>query len=138
MIPTLLLLLAGVNPIMAGACRCCLAPSLDRCCTLHDQEPLKEARSRATSPLAIVPPTQRTLWDLRCLFPSGIHRFADQKRRVRSRPRPEFLYAPAIHLGDVEVAFLIDAESVHAPEASREIAPHAPGIKEVPFQIVFQ
>ena len=44
----------------------------------------------------------------------------------------------AVHFRDVEIAFLIDAEAVDAPEAPGEIAPRSPGIQKMAVQIVLQ
>src|ERR1035438_9332281 len=72
------------------------------------------------------------------LLPGRVHRFADQERRLRTGPGPEFLHAPAVHFGDVEVTFLIHTEAVDTPEAAREIAPDAPGIEEVAVEVVLE
>src|SRR5260221_14400711 len=74
----------------------------------------------------------------RVLLPRRINRFADQERRVSPRPRPEFLYTAAVYFGDIEIAFLIDAEAMHAPECASSVAPDAPRIQEVSLQIVLQ
>src|SRR6266567_9375152 len=75
---------------------------------------------------------------LRALLPCGIDLLAHQEVRVHALTRREFLHAAGIHFGNVEIPFLIDGESVHAPEAAGEIPACAPGIEEVPFQIIFQ
>ncbi len=62
------------------------------------------------------------------LFPRRVNRLAHQIFGISSRPGPELLYAPSVHLGCVEIPFLIGGDPVHAPEASRKIAPSAPGI----------
>src|SRR5207244_12189676 len=50
------------------------------------------------------------------LLPGRVHRLAHKKRRVRSCAGPELLNPPVVHFGDIEVAFLIDAEPVDPPE----------------------
>ena len=72
------------------------------------------------------------------LLPGGVDRLADQEGRVDALTRPEFLHAARIHFGDVEIAVLIDRESMHAPETAGEVAPDAPRVQEVSLQIVFQ
>src|SRR5437667_125625 len=47
-----------------------------------------------------------------------------------------FLLASVIDFGDVQVAFRVDAHSVHAPESTWKIPPRPPGIHEVAVQIV--
>ena len=75
---------------------------------------------------------------LRLVISRPNRRLADQELGVRAGARGELLGAAVIDFGHVEVAFLIDAEAVHAPEAAGEIAPGAPGIQEVPLQVVLQ
>src|SRR5436190_2375422 len=72
------------------------------------------------------------------LSPSRIDLLTDQEIRIHALTRREFLHAAGIDFGNVEISFLIDGKTVHAPEAAREIAPRSPGIEEVPLQIVFQ
>src|SRR5215472_10793355 len=74
----------------------------------------------------------------RHLLPRRIHRLAHQLLRIRPRLRPEFLYPPAVDFRDIEIAFLIDAEAVYAPEAAGEVAPDAPRVEKVPLEIVLQ
>src|SRR5712692_5922901 len=74
----------------------------------------------------------------RPLFPRRVKWFADQIRRIRSWPRSELLRSPIVHFGSVEIPVLVDAESVHSPEAARKISPGAPRILEVPLEIVLQ
>src|SRR5437016_12301593 len=56
------------------------------------------------------------------LLPGRVHRLAHKKRRVRSRAGLELLDPPVVHFGDIEVAFLIDAEAVDSPEPAGKIA----------------
>src|SRR5438309_8593849 len=72
------------------------------------------------------------------LLPGRIDWLADQELGVGAGARSELLRAAIIDFGDVEVPFLIHAEAVHAPEASREIAPSAPGIEQVSLEVVVQ
>src|SRR5215471_18703720 len=71
-------------------------------------------------------------------FPGGIHGFADDEVLVGAGAGLEFLHPAVVDFGDIEVAFLIDREAVHAPEAAGEIAPHTPRIYKVSGEIVFQ
>src|ERR1700693_5058224 len=72
------------------------------------------------------------------LFPGRIYGLADQHRGICARARRELLRAAVIHLRGVEIAGLIDAESVYTPEAAGEIAPGAPGVQQVALLIVLQ
>src|SRR5580704_8224813 len=63
---------------------------------------------------------------------------AHQERRVRARARPIFLHAALVDFGNVDIAFLIDAEVVHAPHAAGEIPPGAPGIQEMALEVVLE
>src|SRR5512141_2522567 len=72
------------------------------------------------------------------LSPGRVNRLADQLRRIRTRLRAKLLHPAAIDFGRIEVAFLIHAEAVYAPEAAREVAPDAPGIQELSVEIVLQ
>src|SRR5438105_2365632 len=60
------------------------------------------------------------------LLPGGVHRLAHQECRIHTLTRAKLLNAPIIDFSDIKVAFLIDAETVDAPEATRKIAPGAP------------
>src|ERR1700688_3773002 len=73
-----------------------------------------------------------------CLFPRRVNRLADHICCIRSRTRSELLHAAVIHFGDVEIPVLVDAESVHSPEAARKISPGSPGVHEVSLEIVLQ
>src|SRR5262249_39940542 len=50
----------------------------------------------------------------------------------------ELLHAAAVDFGDVKIALLVNAEAMHAPEAACEVAPYAPGIEEVAFEVVLK
>src|SRR5262245_30977349 len=58
--------------------------------------------------------------------PSSIHRLTHEIRGIRSLPGSEFLYAPAVHFSNVEVSFLVHTETMHAPEPTGKVTPHAP------------
>src|SRR5437870_997235 len=70
------------------------------------------------------------------LLPGLAKRLADEERRVRAGARLELLRAALIDFGHIEVALLIDAEVVHAPEPSGEVAPRAPRVQEVAVEVV--
>src|SRR5215467_8802097 len=72
------------------------------------------------------------------LFPGGVHGLGNEEGGVGAGSWAELLDAAAIDFGDVEVAFLIDAETVHAPEPAGKIAPDAEGIEKVAFEIVLE
>src|SRR6266849_2604532 len=72
------------------------------------------------------------------LFPLRVEWFANQKSRVRAGARAELLCATTINFRDVKIAFLIDAHAMDAPEASGEIAPCSPRVKEVAVEIVLE
>src|SRR2546430_10102794 len=75
---------------------------------------------------------------LRSLFPRRVNRLAHKHRWIGPLPGAELLHAAAVDFGDIEVSFLIDAEAMHAPEATGEVAPYAPRVQEVPVEIIFQ
>ena len=60
------------------------------------------------------------------LLPRRIDRFPHEIRRVRARTRAELLKASRVDFRHVEVAFLVRADAVDAPERSRKIAHRAP------------
>src|SRR5437762_2511162 len=72
------------------------------------------------------------------LLPGDSQRLAEQVVRIDALTRMELLRAALVDLGDVEVAFRVRAEVVHAPEAAREVAPRAPRIEEVAVEIVLE
>src|SRR5215472_18171210 len=72
------------------------------------------------------------------ILPSCTDRLPDQVLWVRTRPGPKLLDPSAVHLGNVEIAVLVDANSVHAPHPAGEVAPRAPGIQEMSVQVVLQ
>ena len=74
----------------------------------------------------------------KALLPRRVDGLAYQERRIRARPRAEFLHAAAVDFCCIEVAFLIDAETVDAPESAGEIAADASGVEEVALQIVLE
>src|SRR5437763_1007049 len=94
-------------------------------------------RTQSTTAPSRVSTKRSALIDGR-LLPGRINGFADQERLVHALARCEFLHAAAVHFGNVEVAVLVDAEAGHSPESSRYIATHAPGIQEMPFEIILQ
>src|SRR6266550_8012826 len=57
--------------------------------------------------------------------PDRLDRLGDKVGRIRARPRLELLHAPAVHCCNVEVAVLVAAHSVHAPQAAGEVAHRA-------------
>ena len=65
------------------------------------------------------------------LFPARIDLLAEQERRIRAGPRRELLRAAAVHRRGIDVAFLIHAHPVNAPEGAGEITPHAPRVEEL-------
>src|SRR5450756_1914297 len=75
------------------------------------------------------PTSQRALRVLRCaylnprtrglLFPRGAHGLTDQHRRIGALARHELLRTAAPHLCRVEIAILVDAELMGAPQSSR-------------------
>ena len=64
-------------------------------------------------------------------LPHPRDRLAHEIVRIRALLRPELLHAPAVHFGDVEVALLIDAHAVHAPQRAGEHAERAPRVEQV-------
>src|SRR6186713_2893899 len=72
------------------------------------------------------------------LFPNPRNRLAHEIVGIRALLRPELLHAAAVHFGDVEVALLIDAHSVHAPQCAWEHAERAPRVEEMAFLIVLE
>jgi hypothetical protein len=66
--------------------------------------------------------------------PDGL---ADHQRRVRIGRRTEFLRAPGVDFGEIQIAFLIDAHPVHVPEGPRPLAAAAPGIEIAAVYVVF-
>src|SRR5687767_9391694 len=72
------------------------------------------------------------------LLPGRVDRLADQSHRIRARARAELLEPPGVHLGDVEVPFLVGAYAVHAPERAGEIANGSPRVQETAVEIVLQ
>src|SRR5689334_9938585 len=70
--------------------------------------------------------------------PGGVYRLTHDICRVGALLRTKLLHPSAIHFRDVKVSFLVHAETVYAPEAAGEVAPHAPGIKEVSGEVVLQ
>ena len=61
------------------------------------------------------------------LLPDGSNRLGDQIRRIRAALGSEFLHAPTVHFRDVEIALLVDVQSVDAPETTRKHSERAPG-----------
>src|SRR5262245_21183066 len=72
------------------------------------------------------------------LSPCRVYRLAHEPSLICALLWPVFLNAPIVNFGNVKVSFLVHAESMNTPETSREITPHAPGIKELSIEIVFQ
>ncbi len=60
------------------------------------------------------------------LLPGRVHRPADQVIRVGTGSGAELLIAPGINLGDIQVAFLVRADAVHAPQCTREVGHRSP------------
>src|SRR6185312_6645182 len=71
-------------------------------------------------------------------LPHSFDRFAHEVVRIRALLRTELLHATAVHLGDVEVALLIDAHSVYAPQRAGEHAERAPRVQQMAFLVVLQ
>src|SRR5579872_758585 len=72
------------------------------------------------------------------LLPGGINRLADHIRRIRAGTRNKLLRAAIVDFRRIEIPVLIDAETVHSPEAAGEISPSSPRIEEVPFEVILQ
>ena len=60
------------------------------------------------------------------LPPGRVDRFADQVLRIRAGPRLELLEAPGVDLRHVEVALLVGADAVHAPQRAWEVGHRSP------------
>src|SRR5262245_33885152 len=72
-----------------------------------------------------------------CSPPRRIDWLGNERCRVGALARTEFLEAPGVDLGDVEITFLVGGHAVHAPEGAGEIALRAPGIDQPPIELVF-
>ena len=60
------------------------------------------------------------------LLPGRVHRPADQVIRVGTGSGAELLIAPGINFGHIQVAFLVRADAVHAPQCAREVGHRSP------------
>src|SRR5579872_143403 len=94
---------------------------------------LEEALGKAPGP----PRRLRGPWAAKfaLIFPGGVDGLGYYKRRIRSCLRSEFLYAPVIHLGQVEVSVLVNAQAMNAPESARKIAHRSPRVEQVSLQV---
>ena len=72
------------------------------------------------------------------LFPRRVNRLANHECGICPGSWSEFLRATAIDFGNIEIALLVDAESVHPPKPARKIPPGSPRIKEMSFEIILQ
>src|SRR5262249_5345689 len=70
--------------------------------------------------------------------PSRVEGLADQRCRIGTGPRTEFLETSGIDLRDIEVALLVGGNAMHAPKCAREIAKRAPRIDEAPVELVLE
>ncbi len=74
----------------------------------------------------------------RLLVSRGAHGLADQERRIGVLARHELLRKAAPHLCRVEIAILVDAELMGAPQSSRLWSHGAPRGQQLPGQIEFE
>jgi hypothetical protein len=74
---------------------------------------------------------------LTLLRPGGANRLADQQRRVGAFSRDELLRAAAPHFRGIQVAVLVHAELVRAPESAGLGCHRAPGVQQLSVQVVF-
>src|SRR5271165_240838 len=70
------------------------------------------------------------------LGPGHANRLADQQGWIRSLSWHEFLWASAPHFRRVQVALLIHAELVRSPQSAGLGRHGAPGIEQLPVQVV--
>jgi hypothetical protein len=59
-------------------------------------------------------------------------------RRVGPGPRPEFLRAPAEHLRGVQISLRVGGEFMDGPEQPGRGAVRAPGVHQMPVQVVLE
>ena len=62
-------------------------------------------------------------------LPGGVDRLAHQERGIRARTRSELLHSAARNFGNIEIALLVHACTVHVEQGPRIIAQSAPGIE---------
>ena len=67
-----------------------------------------------------------TQWPPDPHFQPRVDLLTEEDRRIRAGPRRELLRAAAVHRRGIDVALLIHAHPVDAPEGAGEITPHAP------------
>jgi hypothetical protein len=114
---------APVRRWLGHDARSCPDPRLDPE-GLRQPRSAVEARSAPTSRAARLRPTLRE-----CVFtllPGRVHRLANQVFRVRTGPGAELLKTPCVDFSDVQVAFLVGADAVHAPERAGKVGHGSP------------
>src|SRR4030095_13183767 len=72
------------------------------------------------------------------LLPGRVNRLADQRRLIRAGPRSKFLEPARVNFRDIEVAFLVRAHAVDAPERARKIRHGSPRINQATIEVVLE
>src|ERR1051325_11866687 len=63
------------------------------------------------------------------------YRLSDEQRRIGALARTEFLEAPAVDLGHVQIALRIHAHAVNVPEGAGPLPLAPPGVLVVPLDV---